>query len=256
MRSPAGMTYPPLDTLKDIAEDVWVVDGPVIWFGMPWPRMPFPTRMTIIRLDGHELFVHSPTPLSPALKGAVSAIGTVRFIIGPNRLHYSWIPEWRAEFPDAEIYLAPGVGERINFAAAALSAEHGYPWDGELATLPISSSFMTEVEFFHFKTRTLVLTDLIENFEKHKINTRLMRWAARVGGVMDPDGSMPRDMRFTFRKRKTELRTAVEAMISWNPERIILAHGRWYKHDGVTELRRAFRWVLGADDTTTIGTTL
>jgi hypothetical protein len=33
-------------------------------------------------------------------------------------------------------------------------------------------------------------------------------------------------------------------MIGWAPERIILAHGRWYPRDGVAELERAFRWVL------------
>jgi hypothetical protein len=33
-------------------------------------------------------------------------------------------------------------------------------------------------------------------------------------------------------------------MIAWNPERVILAHGRWYERDGAQELRRAFRWVL------------
>lgn len=32
-------------------------------------------------------------------------------------------------------------------------------------------------------------------------------------------------------------------MIEWNPERVIMAHGRWYEHDGVAELKRAFRWL-------------
>jgi hypothetical protein len=34
---------------------------------------------------------------------------------------------------------------------------------------------------------------------------------------------MPRDMRLTF--TKDEVRRAVETMIAWGPERIILAHG-------------------------------
>src|SRR5262245_58158424 len=56
-------TYPPLNTLKLVAEDVWIVDGPVIRFGMSsWPKMLFPTRMTIIRVAGGNLFIHSPTP--------------------------------------------------------------------------------------------------------------------------------------------------------------------------------------------------
>jgi hypothetical protein len=49
-------------------------------------------------------------------------------------------------------------------------------------------------------------------------------------------------MRLTF--RKAELRAAVEQMIAWEPERIVIAHGRCYDRDGAAELRRAFRWLL------------
>lgn len=98
-------------------------------------------------------------------------------------------------------------------------------------------------EFFHRASRTLILNDLIENFEAEKIRSRLMRWLTWLGGVQDPDGQMPRDMRLTFDKAR--LRAAVETMLAWAPERIILAHGRWYERDGTKELRRAFRWLLG-----------
>src|SRR3954462_9904144 len=101
------MTYPPLGTLKSVTEDVWVVDGPVIRFGTLLPKMPFPTRMTIIRIRAGGLFVHSPVPLSAPLKSALGAIGAVRWIIGLNRLHYWWIPEWRDAHPEASVYLAP-----------------------------------------------------------------------------------------------------------------------------------------------------
>jgi hypothetical protein len=33
-------------------------------------------------------------------------------------------------------------------------------------------------------------------------------------------------------------------MLAWQPERVMIAHGRWYDKDGAAELRRAFRWVL------------
>src|SRR3546814_21146479 len=102
---------------------------------MPWPKMPFPTRMTVIRLDGDDLFIHSPTPLTSTLMAEVEAIGTPRWIIGPNRIHYWWIPEWREVFPDARIYLAPRIREqsdsRIDFATAELDGDHGYPWDAD-----------------------------------------------------------------------------------------------------------------------------
>ncbi len=233
MRDP---TYPLLDTLKPVAEDVWLVDGPLIRFGMQ-----FPTRMTIIRL-GRDLFVHSPTPLTPALRAEVEALGTVRWIIGPNRIHYWWIPEWHAAYPEAEVYLAPKIlGQskgRIDFPAHEFAGAGGYPWDKAIATLPIAGKFMTEVVFFHRPSRTLVLTDLIENFEPGKLGlfARLLTW---FGGA---NGSMPRDMRLTY-DRQT-LRAAVERMLGWAPECIIIAHGSWFMRNGTNALEQAFRWLL------------
>jgi hypothetical protein len=244
---PRGV-YPPLNVLKCVAANVWIVDGPIIRFGPRWFAAPFPTRMTIVRLDGDRLFIHSPTPLTAALRDDVMAVGKVAWIVGPNRLHYSWIPEWRAGFPAASIYLAPHISEqargRIAFDFLPLESEHGFPWDDAIATLPVRGSYMTEVVFFHRSSRTLIVTDLIENFEPYKIDSRLLRWLTRLGGVQDPDGQTPRDLRLTFRKDRLALRVAVERMIAWSPQRIILAHGRWYAENGAQELRRAFRWAL------------
>ena len=238
-------TYPPLNALKLVAEDVWIVDGPVIRFGTPWPKMSFPTRMTIIRLAGGELFIHSPTPLTSGLKRGVEGIGAPRWLIGPNRIHYWWIPGWHAAFPDAEVYLAPRIkaGDYVDFDTLTLNRDLGYPWSGEILTLSVRGTYMTKVEFFHRASRTLILTDLIEAFEPQKLGLA-MRWLTRLGGVQHPDGQMPRDMRLTFRKSKRELKLAVETMIGWKPERVIFAHGHRYRANGTAELRRAFRWLL------------
>ena len=241
------MSYEPINRLKPVAPDVWIVDGPVIRFGLPWPKLPFPTRMTLLRLqDG--LFVHSPTPLDEGLREEVERIGPVRWLIGPSPLHYWWIPEWQAAFREARVYLAPGIRRRakgrIGSDHRPLGRDGGYPWDEAIATLPVRSRTFTEIEFFHLQSRTLVLTDLIENFERERMGPWWMDLLTRIGGVRHPDGQMPRDMRLTFLGRKRELRRAVETMIGWDPERIILAHGRCYEERGREELIRAFRWLL------------
>jgi hypothetical protein len=245
MDADARLVYSPINSLKPVTDSIWIVDGPVIHFGPPCLKLPFPTRMTIVRI-GDDLFVHSPTPLTAALKAEPDTIGRPRWIVGPNRIHYAWIPEWRAAFVGADIYLAPRIREqargRIGFKALSLDRTAGYPWDWALATLPIAGRYMTEVEFFHRVSRTLIVADLIENFELQKTNGTLMRWLTRLGGVQDPNRSMPRDMRLTFSKH--ELRRAIETMINWDPERIIIAHGRWFERNGASELSRAFRWLL------------
>ncbi len=175
MPSDALATYPPLNTLKRVADEIWIVDGPVIRFGIPWPKYPFPTRMTAIRLASGDLFIHSPTPLTPSLRAEIERAGKVRFIVGPNRIYYWWIPEWKAAFPQADVYLAPRIQKqakgRIAFDSLPLGRDAGYPWDAEIATLPVVGSYMTEIEFFHRASRTLILTDLIENFEPEKLGS-------------------------------------------------------------------------------------
>lgn len=238
-------TYPPLNSLKRVADDVWVVDGPIIRFGPRWLQMPFPTRMTLMRLRADRLLVHSPTPLTETLAQEVAGIGEPCWIIGPSRLHYWWIPDWHASFPRAEVYLAPRTNEqagaRIDFVSLPLDPAQSLPWDTEINTLAIDGSYLTEVVLFHRASRTLVLTDLIENFEPPKLGWAT-HWLTRLGHVQDPDGQTPRDMRLTF--AKPQLRAAVETMIAWDPERVIIAHGRWYPRNGTAELRRAFRWLL------------
>lgn len=239
-------TYPPLDTLKPVADDVWIVDGPLIRFGLPLLKMPFPTRMTVIRLRDGGLFLHSPTPPVPELRAQIAALGPPRYLIGPNRIHYWWLPDWHAAYPEAQVFLAPRIREqakgRITFPCAALDRAEPLPWADEMETLLVRGRYMSEAVFFHRASRTLVLTDLIENFEPGKLSSCAMRFLARLGGVEDPDGQMPRDMHLTY--PKDELRKAVETLIALDPERVIIAHGRWYERDGTAELKRAFRWLL------------
>lgn len=241
-------TYDPLFTLKPVAEDVWIVDGPVIRYGMPWPKIPFPTRTTIIRLPDGRLFVHSPTELTPELRAAIDRIGRPAWIIGPNRIHYWWIPDWAAAWPEAVVYLAPRIpeqaGDRIRGPFQPLDGPGPYPWDGVLDTMPVAGDFMTEIVFFHRPSRTLILTDLIENFERERLGSPLLCIACRLGGVLAPHGSMPRDMRLTFRHNRAGLKSAVETMIGQAPERVILAHGRWFETDGTARLRQSFSWLL------------
>jgi Domain of unknown function (DUF4336) len=83
------MPYAPLNVLKPVvAGAVWIVDGPEIEFNWLGLSLPFPTRMTLIRLAGGDVWVHSPTAPDTALLAAVRALGPVRWLIAPNTLHY------------------------------------------------------------------------------------------------------------------------------------------------------------------------
>jgi hypothetical protein len=80
--------------------------------------------------------------------------------------------------------------------------------------------------------------------QSESAKSRFWRLMMRLFGTADPDGKAPFDMQTTFWRHRAAIRKAAQKMIDWNPERIVIAHGRWYKANGAAELRRAFRWAL------------
>ncbi|WP_324752939.1 DUF4336 domain-containing protein [Roseovarius sp. Pro17] len=236
--------YEPLNTLKPVADDIWLVDGPALSFY----GMPFSTRCTVVRLENGDLWVHSPTLLTDGLRTELHALGPVRHLIAPNWIHYSYVRDWQQAYPDAAAYAAPGVVERAAKKGLSLvfdtdlGQEAEPSWAGQIDQMIVEGSKVhREAVFLHRASATLILTDLIENFETAKLPT-WMRPLVWIAGIDDSDGKMPPDMRQTF--RKAPLAEAVERMIAWEPQRLILAHGRWYQSDAVGELRRAFRRIL------------
>ena len=243
--------YEPINTLKPVADDVWIVDGPEISMGYLWLfSLPFTTRMTVIRLPDGGLWLHSPTPLDEGLRKEINALGPVSHIVAPNRIHYWWVGDWKQAYPEAHTYAAPKVVQeaakagRFSGFDKELTDTPPAAWAGIIDQQVVPGSYLSEAVFFHRPSRTLVLTDLIENFEPSRVQSRFWRAAMRLFGAADPDGKAPFDMQMTFWRHRVELRRAVEKMIAWAPERIVIAHGRWYGKDGVAELRRAFRWAL------------
>ena len=238
--------YTPLNTLKPVANNIWIVDGPSIKFY----GVGFSTRMTVVRLDNGDIWLHSPTKICDSLRDEMTALGPVCHLIAPNWIHYAYIAEWQKAFPKARAYAAPGVVKRARKHGMNLRFDEDLTqtppaaWAGQIEQMIVEGSKIhREAVFFHKASKTLILTDLIENFEPDKLGW-FLRILTKWGGIQDPDGQMPRDMRMTFSKHRDLLRAEVEKMISWGPERIILAHGRWYDKNAVAELKRAFRWVL------------
>ena len=242
-------TYPPLGTLKPVAEGVWVVDGPAVMCR----RMPISTRATVVHLSDGGLWVHSPTGLCDELAAELQALGPIAHLIVPNWDHTVFLDDWRAAYPDAQIWAVPGENAR----KAAVQFDHALggetPWQDEIAHLIVGGSRKyREAVFFHRASSTLIVTDLIQNFDTARLPA-WMRPLIWLAGTDDSDGKMPYLMRRRY--QGAELAKAVERMIDWRPRALILSHGRWYETDAVGELERAFKrlvherqWSRALDD--------
>ena len=250
MSRPALSLYEPLYTLKEVDQNIWIVDGDLIQMDMKIFNLPFQTRMTVIKLNDGKLWIHSPIAPNEKLFTELDALGRVAYLISPNKIHYAYIEDWKKRYPYAQAWSSPGVEERaksqnvmVEFDAP-LTDKAPDLWSDEIDQLIFKgSSVIEEVVFFHKSTKTLIVTDLIENFEPEKIASPIRRKIYRLARVTAPDGQTPIDYRMTFLGRQREAKVSFSLMLNWKPDKIILAHGLCFFKNGTDELRRAFRWI-------------
>jgi hypothetical protein len=79
--------YQPINTLKPVGEQLWVIDGPIVRMAFPGGSMPFPTRMVVVRLANGDLLLWSPTEPDDMLRAEIDALGPVRHLVSPNKIH-------------------------------------------------------------------------------------------------------------------------------------------------------------------------
>jgi hypothetical protein len=239
-------TYPPVDALKDVAENVWIVDsGPLRFFGLV-----LPVRMTVIRLGNGDLWLHSPTRYDENLARDLERHGPVRHLVAPNVAHWMHVRDWQQRYPDATTWAARGLRERGQVKKSGVRLDRDLPdvappeWAGDMEqTIFPGGAGFREVDFFHKASRTLVLTDLVVNLEPDKLPL-VMRTFARLTGVTAPDGKAPLYLRWIIRRRPEAARKAAARLLAWAPERVIFAHGRWFDRDGAAALRRSLSWLI------------
>ncbi|GJD49675.1 hypothetical protein OPKNFCMD_2408 [Methylobacterium crusticola] len=244
------VTYPPLDVLKPVGPDLWIVDsGPVRALGLP-----LPVRMTVIRLGGGDVWLHSPTRYDPGLHAAIEAIGPIRHLVAPNVAHCTFLEGWQRHCPGAVTWAAPGLRERRPLRRRAgrdaprldrdLADAAPPDWSGDLRQVVVRGGLgFREVAFYHPRSRSLVLTDLIVNLEPGRLPAP-MRPLARLAGVSAPDGRAPAYLRVVVRLRRREAVLAARALVALEPERVLFSHGAWFARDGAARLRRSLRWLL------------
>jgi len=131
------------------------------------------------------------------------------------------------KFPNAICYSSPGLAKKrpdINFSKN-LEMQAEDEWAEEIDQTLFKGSFvMQEVVFFHRSSKTLILTDLIENFKPESFNL-WQRTLAKLTGILSPNGKIPIDWRVSFIFGKKEARKSLSILMDWQPKNIIVSHG-------------------------------
>jgi Domain of unknown function (DUF4336) len=225
--------------LERVGDDLWIAEGPsVSFFGIPYP-----TRAAIVRLDG-RVWIWSPIALSDDLARAVEALGEVRYLIAPNKLHHLFLAAWKTRWPSARLYAAPGLARRrrdLRFDAE-LGDVPEPEWAPAIEQAVVRGSFaMEEVVFFHRPSRTVLVTDLVQKFDPATLKP-WQRLVMGLDGMLGPGGSTPREWRLSFWNRRAA-RAALRRVLAWDAERLVIAHGVWVRTNGTAALRTSLGWL-------------
>ena len=231
--------------LDELGQELWVANGGTVsFFGFAYP-----TRMVVVRLADGGLWVWSPIALSAELEAEVRALGPVRHLVSPNKLHHLFLAEWKAKFSDAKVWgTAQTVARFPNLRFSGTLTDDAPPdWAGQIDQYYFNNSrFLEEVIFFHRRSGTAIIADLSQPFSEEFLKRHWPWWLrtiARRIGMVEGRGYPPIELRLSFRHRAAA-REKVRALIAEDPERVVVAHGEIVRSDGAAYLRRAFSWLL------------
>ena len=227
----------PAPSLRQLDQDLWTLEAPLRLYGLR-----IGARMTLMRLPDGGLFVHSPVEPEADVRAEIDALGPVRHVAAPNKVHHLFVAACRRLWPDARFHAAPGLekkkrGPRFD---AVLDDYTSAPWSDAIEQkLCRGMPYLNEVAFLHRASGTLVLTDLAFNLQWGE--NRWTRLWMRAMGIHECF-AVGRHVRLLVRDRPA-LRASIDAILAWNFDRVVVSHGVVLQRSGRRVLRQAFDWL-------------
>lgn len=197
------------------------------------------SRMTVVRLNNGNLWLHSPVPISTELKFQITTLGNVAFIVAPNKMHHLFALECMAVFPQARCFGAPGLlakrPDLLNMRELSPSAETD--WQDDLdqiffAGIPLGN----ETVWFHRSSRTLIVTDLLQFYQGH------LSFGAKVYAHLTGTRNhlaVPKILQWMIKDRPAA-RTSAQKILDWPFERVVVAHNSIIDTDAHSAVEKAF----------------
>lgn len=198
------------------------------------PGVYLPVRASIIKLETATIMM-SPCELSEDDIFNIKSSTEVSDIVAPNLLHHHYIIKALGAFPRARLWHAPGMMEKIPEVPWQRPLDlKTWPFRRELELHMIEGApRVNECVFYHRATKTLYVTDLCFNIEHPKgfltpVTFRMMGTYKKFAVS---------NMWNRFVEDKEAFKKSMNYILSWDFERIVMAHGEIVEHEAKTRLR-------------------
>lgn len=241
-------------TLRSITDDIWCVEKSQKYFGLD-----VGTRMTIVRLAENKLMLISPVEISDDLQRDIEELGEVAYVVSPNLFHHLYIEACMSTYPQAKLFVARGLKEKrsakhfptLELPHEELTETTPEEWRSEISQKcfegfrimePTGAKDVNEMVFFHLKSKTLIVTDMVFHFNHNSVLP--LRVLTRLGGTYGKVAPVLPD-RFAT-KARAKAKEALVKILEWPFERIILAHGDLVESEAKQHLESGYQWLLKA----------
>lgn len=224
--------------LTPIADEVWSAES----HHRMGPGLGFPVRMTVVRLADGGIWLHSPIAIDDALAAAIGELGPVTDLVGPNTFHHVYLSKAARRYPEARVWGPAQLQSKRDDLTFSHTLDGSTPsqWGDALEVCLIDGTKLDEVVFFHPRSRTLVVTDLLFNIQKARgwlmpLVLRLVRAYRRP--------AQSRMIRFVTKDRSA-VAASCRRVLEWDFERVVMAHGTPLEDNAKETLRGVLGWML------------
>ena len=228
---------------QEFAKNVLIVDGPPVRdMGVM-----FTTRMAVVKLSDGSLWVNSPVSVPFDTLKRITELGPVRYLLAATPRHVWRLAAWHTLFPEAQLWAPRPTRFTLKKGhlpfAGILGDDPPQTWKDDFDQLAFKGNpLIEEVIFFHEQSHTVILDDLIQIHPMVK-GKPFRNAMLELGGVASPDGGVPLDIRMSFTNRD-HARQSLEKLLSWDFDKLVIAHGVCIEKDAKPFVERAFRWLV------------
>lgn len=216
-----------------IADDVVVLRFPLRAFAVDLGR-----NVTLLRLPGGQVVVHSSAPFTAQDIAAINRFGKPAWLVEATGMHDTFAKPARAALPDIP-YLAPKAFARSSGVPTVPLIPPPPEWSGEIEVLPIAGLRLTDEHlFYHRRSRTLVVADLLFHFPSTtqgwpRFFARHVMRLPRLRGISVFFRTMIRD--------REAFAGSMRKVLEWDFTQIVLGHGEPVREEAKTFLVEALR---------------
>ena len=219
--------------MVSLDNNLWFLSYPLKLLGVNVRR-----NVSVIRLKSGKIIIHSTGPFTGEDVSAISALGTVSWLVEAMLRHDTFSQQGREAFPNVPYLAPPGFAQHVDFVPRAIVPAPA-DWTGEVDALELQGApGMRETVFFHRSSRTLIVADLVYNFPRHEPLWSELMLRAAVGSHHEP--GMSRAFKISI-KDEAAFQQSIAQMLAWDFDRVIVGHGDVIETEGKEKVTHALK---------------